>query len=72
MLDVLSSEEELGKPIGSDVRAEKNTYMALMGQKGCEETVERLTTFAKNILTEAFDDTAFLSNLADTLSNRMN
>ena len=72
MLDVLSSAEELGKPIGSDQREEKNTYMALMGQDGCEKTVSRLTEFAKNILSEAFDDTKFLSELADSLSNRRN
>ena len=72
MLDVLSSAEELGKPIGSDMREEKNTYMALMGQDGCEKTVAKLTEFAKNILNEAFDDTEFLSQLADSLSTRRN
>ncbi len=72
MLDVISSAEELGKPIGSDQREEKNTYMALMGQDGCEKTVAKLTEFAKNILTEAFDDTEFLSQLADSLSTRRN
>lgn len=72
MLDVLSSEEELGKPIGSDKREEKNTYMALMGQEGCETTVRKLTDFAKGILHEAFDDTEFLENLADSLSTRRN
>ena len=72
MLDVLSSAEELGKPIGSDMREEKNTYMALMGKDGCEKTVNQLTQFAKNILTEAFDDTNFLSELAESLSIRRN
>ena len=72
MLDVLSSAEELGKPIGSDQREEKNTYMALMGQDGCEKTVAKLTDFAKNILKEAFDDTEFLAQLADSLSTRRN
>ena len=72
MLDVLSSAEELGKPIGSDMREEKNTYMALMGKEGCEKTVNQLTQFAKNILTEAFDDTNFLSELAESLSIRRN
>ena len=72
MLDVLSSVEELGKPIGSDQREEKNTYMALMGKDGCENTVARLTQFAKNILSEAFEDTEFLSELAESLSSRRN
>ena len=72
MLDVLSSVEELGKPIGSDQREDKNTYMALMGKDGCEKAVKELTEFAKNILSEAFEDTVFLSELADSLSNRRN
>lgn len=70
MLDVLSTADELGKPIGSDVQENKNTYMALMGEKGCRETVERLTEFAKGVLSEAFEDTAFLCSLADALATR--
>ena len=70
MLDVVSSTEELGKPIGSDAQEHKNTYMALMGEKGCRETVEKLTEFAKGVLLEAFDDTAFLCSLADALATR--
>lgn len=72
MLDVVSSTEELGKPIGSDAQEHKNTYMALMGEKGCRETVEKLTEFAKGVLLEAFDDTAFLCSLADALATRKN
>lgn len=72
MLDVLSSTEELGKPVGSDAQEHKNTYMALMGEKGCRETVERLTEFAKGVLSEAFEDTAFLCALADALATRKN
>lgn len=70
MLDVLSSTEELGKPIGSDAQENKNTYMALMGEDGCRKTIDRLTTLAKGVLEEAFEDTAFLSDLADQLATR--
>lgn len=70
MLDVLSSTEELGKPIGSDAQENKNTYMALMGEDGCRKTIDRLTTLAKSVLEEAFEDTAFLSDLADQLATR--
>ena len=70
MLDVLSTDEELGKPVGSDVRECKNTYMVLMGKEGCEKTINKLTEFAKDILKEAFEDTGFLSNLADSLACR--
>ena len=70
MLDVLSTDEELGKPVGSDEKENKNTYMVLMGKEGCEKTIEKLTGFAKDTLKEAFDDTDFLCNLADSLAYR--
>ena len=70
MLDVLSTEEKLGKPIGSDSQENKNTYMVLMGREGCERTIAKLTAFSKKILSEAFDDTVFLCELADALSVR--
>ena len=72
MLDVLSTAEELGKPIGSDSQENKNTYMVLMGEEGCRQTVQRLTEFAKNVLGEAFEDTAFLRAMADSLADRKN
>ena len=72
MLDVLSTEEELGKPIGSDAQEHKNTYMVLLGKDGCEKTVQKITKFAKDILKEGFKDTAFLEELADALSVRDN
>ena len=72
MLDVLSPAEELGKPIGSDRQENKNTYMVLMGEEGCRQTVARLTDFAKNVLGEAFEDTAFLRAMADSLADRKN
>ena len=71
MLDaVLSTEEKLGKPIGSDEQEHKNTYMVLLGKEGCEKTVQRLTQSAKKVLREGFEDTAFLEQLADELSVR--
>ncbi len=72
MLDVLSTNDELGKPVGSDAQENKNTYMALLGEDGCRKTVTKLTDFAKNILDEAFEDTDFLKNLADQLADRKN
>ena len=70
MLDVLSTAEELGKPIGSDAQECKNTYMVLLGREGCQETVRRLTGFAKDMLAEAFEDTEFLREFADSLAVR--
>lgn len=70
MLDVLSTQEELGKPIGSDKEEHKNTYMALLGEKECQRRVDRLTACAKDALREAFSDTGFLCALADSLAKR--
>jgi geranylgeranyl diphosphate synthase type II len=67
----MSTVELLGKPIGSDRQENKRTYMALMGKDGCEKAVRELTQFAKTILGEAFEDTAFLCALADALSVRV-
>ena len=72
MLDVLSTDEELGKPVGSDAKENKNTYMALMGEEGCRSTVDKLTKFAASVIGEIFDDTEFLSNLAHSLAIRKN
>ena len=72
MLDVLSTEQELGKPIGSDSQEHKNTYMALLGKERCESMVEKLTEQAKTALCRAFEDTDFLYALADSMAQRRN
>lgn len=72
MLDVISTSEQLGKPIGSDVQENKNTYMALYGQDKCMEMVRKLTENAKNVLKGAFGDTDFLCDLADSMVTRLN
>ena len=71
MLDVISTSEQLGKPIGSDAQEHKNTYMALYGTDRCMKMIEKLTEVAKAALNEAFDDTAFLCDLADSMVTRM-
>ena len=72
MLDVLSTDAELGKPVGSDAEENKNTYMALFGEEGCRSTIDKLTDAAQSVIAEAFDDTAFLSELARSLAVRRN
>lgn len=70
ILDVISTSEELGKPVGSDAQEHKNTYMALLGEERCMEMVEKLTNKAKSALCGAFDDTKFLCDLADSMVTR--
>lgn len=70
ILDVISTSEELGKPVGSDAQEHKNTYMALLGESKCMEMIEKLTNQAKSALCGAFDDTKFLCDLADSMVTR--
>ena len=72
MLDVLSTDAELGKPVGSDAQENKNTYMALLGEDGCRRTVSELTSLAQTVVDEAFEDAVFLEELAASLATRMN
>ena len=72
VLDVLSTEEELGKPIGSDREENKNTYMALYGEEKCSALIGKLTEAAKASLSPSFAETEFLCSLADSLAVRRN
>lgn len=72
MLDVLSTEQELGKPIGSDAKYQKNTFMALYGAEKCAAMIGKLTDAAKEHLKAAFTDTSFLADMADSLAVRTN
>ncbi|MGM9592470.1 MAG: polyprenyl synthetase family protein [Oscillospiraceae bacterium] len=72
ILDVISTDEALGKPVGSDAKENKNTYMALYGQERCMQMIRRLTESAKSSLGGAFTDTDFLCGLADSMVTRDN
>ena len=72
ILDVTSTEEELGKPIGSDAANEKTTYVTLYGPDRCEELVLEHTRAARQALeqTEWPGDPGFLLWLAEELACR--
>lgn len=69
ILDVISTEEELGKPIGSDAEEGKTTFMTLFGETVCERRVLELTAQAKQAV-QIFPDRKFLCDLADTMAVR--
>lgn len=69
ILDVTSTAEELGKPIGSDEEQNKTTSVTLLGLDKARELAEKYTHGAENALT-AFDDTVFLNKLTDLLLSR--
>lgn len=72
MLDVISTEAELGKPIGSDAREGKNTFMALYGLERCSAYVHELSEEAAAAVDGVFADSAFLRQLARSLADRKN
>lgn len=72
MLDVISTEAELGKPIGSDAREGKNTFMALYGLERCSAYVHELSEEAATAVDGVFADSAFLRQLARSLADRKN
>lgn len=72
ILDQTSSDEELGKPVGSDNENSKSTYVSLLGIEKCRQLVDELTESAINAL-EAFDkESQTLKNFALELANRKN
>jgi len=72
VLDVIGSQNTLGKPIGSDKQQRKNTFVDLFGIEGCNKIVYDNTYEAKKAVVGAFSDTAFLIWLADQLADRKN
>ncbi|MEG1720129.1 MAG: polyprenyl synthetase family protein [Pseudoflavonifractor sp.] len=69
MLDVEGSEATLGKPIGSDAKSEKNTFVTLKGMETCAALVLKKTKAAKAAI-QGLGDTGFLDWLADCLAGR--
>ena len=72
MLDVESTAEELGKPIGSDEGNEKTTFVTLYGLDKCRELVAGHTRLALESVSGAFERSEFLCELADRLAKRRN
>lgn len=74
ILDNVSTEQELGKPIGSDIANQKMTYASLLGLDHCETLILDFTKKAKTaLLAESWaGDISFLLKLADVLAVRRN
>ena len=70
LLDVTSSDEELGKPVGSDAENSKSTYVSLLGIEKCRELVDELTEKAVNALHGFDGDTKELEEFAYKLAKR--
>lgn len=70
ILDITSTQEELGKPIGSDEKNNKSTYVSLYGMDNAKDKVKELSEEAKNILKNLGFADSFLSELFEYLIYR--
>lgn len=70
ILDVIGSAEALGKPIGSDDKNNKATYVSLYGLKNAKAEVVRLTNEAIDLLKDLPGEKDFLKELLLWLVNR--
>ena len=67
MLDVIGTQEEMGKGVGTD--AAKNTFVRLYGLEKCEELVQKYTQTAIDSL-YAFENVEYMIDLARSLTDR--
>lgn len=70
ILDVTSTQEVLGKPIGSDAKNGKITYVTLCGMEESRRQVQSLSERAIELLRQMPGDTAFLEGLVELLTVR--
>ena len=70
IIDITSTEEELGKPAGSDVEANKSTYPALLGLQGAQQKADDLFQQALQALRALPYNTQVLQSLADYIVER--
>lgn len=70
ILDVTSSRETLGKPVGSDAKNHKTTYVTLEGIEKAQEEAGKLTKEAVELLEQLPGDSRFLKELFLSLMER--
>ena len=70
ILDCTADEKTLGKPIGSDEKNGKTTFVTLLGLDGAKQRAALLTKKAEDILNGFSGDTSYLKELTEYLLNR--
>ncbi|MCD8336432.1 MAG: polyprenyl synthetase family protein [Lachnospiraceae bacterium] len=70
ILDVTGREEELGKPINSDERNQKTTYVTVLGLETARQEVQKYSEEAVRILAELQYENEFLKELILHLIHR--
>ena len=72
ILDVTSTQEELGKPVLSDEKNEKTTYVTLEGLEKAKRDVKEISDRAAGRLAGLPGKNEFLYNIIEMLVNRRN
>lgn len=70
ILDCTADEKTLGKPIGSDEKNGKTTFVTILGLDGAKQRAALLTKKAEDILNGFSGDTSYLKELTEYLLNR--
>ena len=70
ILDVTSTEEVLGKPVFSDQKNEKTTYVTLFGLEKAKKDVEQISEEAIGLLRSLQRENAYLEQLLQELIHR--
>ncbi len=70
VLDLIGDEKKLGKPVHSDLKNEKTTYVSLEGFEKTEREIRRLTEEAIQCLDKLPGEKEFLKQLMLSLINR--
>ncbi len=70
ILDLTSTTEELGKPVGSDEKNEKMTYVTIHGMETAKEKVEEYSAQALELLEQFPGENLFLNTLIMELVHR--
>lgn len=70
ILDVTSTEEVLGKPVFSDQKNEKTTYVTLFGLEKAKKDVEQISEEAIALLRSLQRENAYLEQLLQELIHR--
>lgn len=70
ILDVIGTAEDIGKPVGSDEKNHKSTYVSLTSLAEAQELARRTTAEAEAALRIFGDEASFLRDLVAYLVNR--
>ena len=71
LLDIEGTFEDIGKPVGSDLKLEKSTYPAIFGIEKTKVMLDEKISEAKKIIIENFpENNKYFLELADYIGNR--